>query len=106
MTAVELTTRGPAALVDKGYGSGARSTETSAMPVPTGTSLCHRSGFTGNGSRDAHCFIGERLILFLAKMNFAWKSQILRFIYQKLEMVSVALLPILSGSTLTGLRGI
>ena len=23
------------------------------------TSLCHRSGFTGNGSRDAHCFIGE-----------------------------------------------
>ena len=85
MTAVELTTRGPAALVDKGYGSGARSTETSAMPVPTGTSLCHRSGFTGNGSRDAHCFIGERLILFLAKMNFAWKSQILRFIYQKLD---------------------
>lgn len=59
MTAVELTTRGPAALVDKGYGSGARSTETSAMPVPTGTSLCHRSGFAGNGSRDAHCFIGE-----------------------------------------------
>ena len=70
-------------------GSGARSTETSAMPVPTGTSLCHRSGFTGNGSRDAHCFIGERLILFLAKMNFAWKSQILRFIYQKLDVVLV-----------------
>ena len=59
MTAVELTTRGPAALVNKVSGSGARLTETSAIPVPTGTSLCHHSGFAGNGSCDAHCFIGE-----------------------------------------------
>ena len=59
MTAVELTTRGPAALVDKGYGSGARSTETSAMPVPTGTSLCHRSGFAGNWLARCALFIGE-----------------------------------------------
>jgi hypothetical protein len=55
------------------------------MPVPTGTSLCHRSGFAGNGSRDAHCSLAKRLILFLAKMKFAGKSQILRFIYQKLD---------------------
>ena len=56
------------------------------MEVPTGTSLCHRSGFAGNGSRDAHCSLVKRLILFLAKMKFAGKSQILRFIYQKLEV--------------------
>ena len=30
--------------------------------------------------------LAKRLILFLAKMKFAGKSQILRFIYQKLDI--------------------